>query len=216
MKPLVIVGGGGHAKVLIEAIRSAGEFVIKGIVDEKLPVHQTVLEIPVLGDDSWLSSAEAAGCYLAMGVGLARVGEIRKRLYFRCIGIGFSFPVIKHREAIVCGGLVGEGTQILTRAIVHPDVSVGPNCIINTGAIVEHDCRIGGHSHVGPGSVLGGNVIIGESSLIGLGAIVLPGVKIGHRVSVGAGAVVVNDIADDTTVVGVPARPIVKPAAIVS
>lgn len=205
-RPLIVVGGGGHAKVVIDAARSSGEFRILGIVDLQLAVGQTVLDVPVIGSDDRLRSESPSSC-LALGVGSVRGGDRRKQLYDRFRDMRYEFPVIRHARATVAPGVVlGDGTQVMAGAVVQPDVSIGPDCIINTSAVIEHDCTIAGHSHAAPGAVLGGGVVVGECSFIGLGARVLPGVKIGCCVTIGAGAVVVDDVADGVTVVGVPAR----------
>jgi len=206
-KPVIVIGGGGHAKVLIDALRSSNEFQILGIVDERLPIDQTVLDVPVIGSDDLLLRGERHGNYLALGVGSVRGDENRKRLYERFRELRYEFPAVRHARATVAPGVtLGDGTQVMAGVVIQPDVCIGSNCIINTSAVIEHDCTIAGHSHAAPGAVLGGGVVVGECSFIGLGARVLPGVKIGSLVTVGAGAVVVDDVEDAATVVGVPAR----------
>ncbi len=109
--------------------------------------------------------------------------------------------------------VVGAGVQLIAGAIVNAATSIGEGVIVNTNASVDHDCTIGDYVHIGPGSVLGGGVTVGDDVLIGLGARVLPGITIGSGSIVGAGAVVTSDVEAGSTVVGVPARPIVRRAA---
>ena len=103
---------------------------------------------------------------------------------------------------------VGEGTVVFAHAVVQPDTTLGRHVIINTGATLDHDCVVGDFAHVAPGVHLAGGVRVGTECLIGIGASVSPGVTIGDRAMVGAGAVVIKDVPPDTTVVGVPARPL--------
>jgi len=206
-KTLIVVGGGGHAKVLIDAIRSGAEYDLVGIVDARLPVGHRVLDVPVIGSDDLLLRGEPPRSVLALGVGSIRGGDRRKRLHDRFRELAYEFPVIRHARATVGPGVrLGDGTQVMAGAVVQPDTSLGPNCIVNTAAVIEHDCTIAGHCQAAPGAVLGGGVVVGECSFIGLGARVLPGIRIGCHVTVGAGAVVVHDVEDGATVVGVPAR----------
>lgn len=208
MKPTVLIlGGGGHAKVLIGALLSGQEFVIAGILDANIAVGQSVMGIPVLGDEAWLDRPEAHAHGLAIGVGAMRGDDTRRRIFERCREQGYRFPVIRHAEAFADPtAVIGEGTQLMAGAVVQPMAVIGPNAILNTAAVVEHDCIVGAHAHIAPGAVLGGNVRVGDCALVGLGARVLPGITIGHHVTVGAGAVVVDNVADGAVVRGVPAR----------
>lgn len=207
MKDILILGGGGHAKVLISVIESMKEFAIRGIIDSKLPVGSTVLNYRVLGDDDFLTAPAKPIPCLALGVGMTGSKSNRKTIFERFKNLGYSFPCLKHEGAIVSkAAAIGEGAQIMANAVIQPDARIGKNTIINTSAVIEHDCEIGAHSHVAPGAVLGGQVTVGEGTLVGLGARVLPGIHIGHSVVIGAGAVVVKDVQDGRVVAGMPAR----------
>jgi len=207
---VIILGGGGHAKVLIDAIRSGGLYTIKGIVDPSLAVGTKVSGVPVLGDDRFLERCgrSAGAICLAIGVGSVKAPERRKAIFER-FSRRFRFPAVVHENAYVASGVTAqEGVQVMAGAVVNPDAEIGKNCVINTSAVVEHDCIIGAHAHISIGAVLGGGVTIGECSHIGMGAKILQGVRIGSGVTVGAGAVVVKDVGDGMTVAGVPARSI--------
>ncbi len=202
-----MIGGGGHAKVVIDAILSTGKFAIKGIVDKKIAAGSKVSGIEVIGDDRCLKGLK--GVYLALGIGSVKASVKRKRFYDKFRKMGYRFPPIVHKNAYVArSAKIGEGVQVIAAASVNPEAVISENTIINTAALVEHDCVIGPHSHISPKAVLGGNVKIGTCSHIGLGAKVLQGIKIGDHVTVGAGSVVTKDIKDKKTVVGIPAREI--------
>lgn len=206
-KNIMIVGGGGHAKVLISAILSTGEYTINGIVDQKLKPDCIVSGVPVIGNDELLLQDEMRKSCLAIGVGLMELDGRRRMLYEHFSEMGYMFPVIIHSSAIVASDVVvKDGTQIMAGVIIQPCVSIGTNCIINTGAVIEHDCIVEDHCHISPGVTLGGGVSVGEESLIGLGASVLPGVQIGKKVVIGAGSVVTKNVGNNCVVRGVPAR----------
>jgi sugar O-acyltransferase (sialic acid O-acetyltransferase NeuD family) len=143
---------------------------------------------------------------VALGIGCNRT---RLGLFERLLAEGHTIVTVVHPSAVVASGSVlGAGCYVGPLAVVHTDAQVGRACIVNSGAVVEHDSVLGDGVHVSPRAALGGNVTLGDCAHVGLGASVLPGVNIGARSVVGAGAVVLADVPPDTTVVGVPARPL--------
>ena len=208
MRNIVIIGGGGHAKVLIELIRTYNEYEIIGILDSQLKVKATVSEVPVLGGDALLPQLYTAGIKnVCIGVGSVKANSKREMLYEKAKQLGFSVPYLLHPEAKVSKSVnLKEGVQVMMGAIVQTDSLIGENTIINTGSIIEHDCKIGKHILVCPGAVISGGCIVGSGSFIGAGATIIQGIKVGRNSIVGAGAVVINDIPDNTNVVGVPAK----------
>ena len=196
-KGITIIGGGGHAKVVLDAMRGVGMF-IRGFVDDQSPC-------PLSGMLDHLGSIDTVEeddrVILAIGDVVAR-----RRVLGR-LGAGRVAGPVIHTGAIVSpSASVGEGAFVGPGAIVNAEARVGAHAIVNTGAIVEHDCRVGMNTHIAPGSVLGGGVEVGEDALVGLGARVLPGIVIGDGCVVGAGAVVTRDVPSESTVVGVPGR----------
>ncbi|WP_395022105.1 acetyltransferase [Dongia sp.] len=206
-KPVVILGGGGHARVVIDALRCAGH-VIAGVIDPKPEVAQTLPQgVAWLGKD--LSQAKPGEVQLAIGVGSLDVGakNPRPRLFQEAKAGGFQILSFRHPSAIVAGDVsLGEGAQIMAGAILQPGLRTGVNCIVNTGAKLDHDCRIGDHVHLAPGVVLSGTVEVGDGAHLGTGAIVIQNIKIGAEAMIAAGAVVTRDVPAQARVAPGPQR----------
>ena len=213
MKQAIGLGAGGHAKVIIEILRLRGEFEIVGLLDANANLRgATVLSVPVLGDDSMMAEMSDRGVRHAF-VGLGSTSDNRPRagLYTMAKDKGFEvISAIDPRSIISPSAIIGEGAIIMAGAIINADARIGDNVIVNTGAIIEHDCSIGNHVHVATGARLGGSVTVLDGAHIGLGAGIRQGARIGRNAVVGAGAMVIQDVPDDATVVGVPARPFAK------
>jgi UDP-perosamine 4-acetyltransferase len=201
------LGAGGHAKVLIDILRRAGEYEIVGLLDPD-QAGETLADVPVLGGDEQMPKIRAAGVTAAfIGVGGVGDNSMRTALYEKALANGFSLVNAIHPRSIIASSAhLGQGVTIMAGAIVNPDVQIGDNVIINTGAIVDHDCEIGAHAHISPGAVLSGGVRVGNGAHVGAGATVRQYIQIGDGAIVGAGAVVVRDVAENSIVVGVPAR----------
>lgn len=204
---LLVYGAGGHGKVVADAARSAG-WVVTGFIDDA-PGREdaTIWGLPVRTLDRMLAEVPAAaGAAFAMGIG---DNAARARCQAGLAAKGCTVVTIVHaRAAVAPSAVLGAGTVVMANAAVNPDARLGAGCIVNTGAVVEHDCVLGDHVHLSPNAALGGAVRVGDRSHLGIGAVVLPAVQVGRGVRVGAGAAVIRDVADDLTVVGVPARPI--------
>lgn len=202
-------GAGGHAKVVIEILRSMQEYEIVGLLEPRQESWGTkVLGVEVLGDDSMMGELKARGIdHAFIGVGTVGDAQPRRQLYEKVSGLGFRIVPAIHAAAIVSSSAkIGDGPTIMAGAIVNADAVIGNNVIVNTGAIVEHDCVIGDHAHIATGARLAGGVQVGPGAHIGAGAVVRQEIRIGEGAIVGAGAVVVRDVPDGTTVIGVPAR----------
>ncbi len=207
MTDILVVGGGGHAKVLIGALRSMPTYRVRGYI--ALEDAGPLLGMPFLGNDGILEelSQERPRPAVALGVGQLDHGEKREAIRTKLDRFGFRMPTIVSPSAILRDDVeIGDGTFVGDGVVVNPSSRVGECCILNTGAVVEHDCTIGDLVHVAPGATLGGGVTVGDRSLIGLGANVLNQVSIVGRTIVGAGATVVRDIIEPGVYVGCPAR----------
>lgn len=206
---IVVIGAGGHARVVLDILFSIGAYEVVGVVALDGPSYIGRYNIAYLGKDdvlpALLESGEAA--LAALGVGTVGDNHKRKDLFTRVKAIGYRFPPLIHPRAVVGGDLEqGEGLVVAAGATVNPGVICGTNVLINTGAVVDHDCRLGDHVHVAPGAVLCGGVRVGDTAHVGAGATIIQGLTIGEGAVVGAGAVVVRDVAPWTVVAGNPAR----------
>lgn len=191
----MLVGAGGHAKVVIEALRSSGEEPAACLDADSSLWGASLDGVRIEGGDDLLSRYAPALYGLVLGVGLPRPGPGRRALFESLRAKGYSFPpVLAASAAVSRAASVSEGAQILTRAVVHPGAVVGAGAIVNTAAVVEHDVRVGDHVHVAPGAVLCGGVELGPDAFVGAGAVVLPGVKIGAGALVAAGVTVRADV----------------------
>ncbi|GAB4169404.1 MAG: acetyltransferase [Thalassobaculales bacterium] len=197
----VLLGGGGHARVVAELLRCLGRPVL-GIVAPDPPRFG---DLPMLGEAPELDPAAVA---LANGIGYpGGDGRARHRAFLDWRGRGFAFPPLVHPSAVLARGIaLAAGCQVHAGAVLQPGVELGENVIVNTRAAIDHDCRLGAHAHVAPGAVLCGGVAVGEGAVVGAGAVLLPGVTIGAGAVVAAGAVVTADVTAGARVAGVPAK----------
>ena len=207
--PIVIIGAGGHAAVVADALLASGQRVL-GFTDADPSRHtRTLCGLPVLGDDRALEAHSPATLALANGIGGVGAGSAvaRRSMQARMSALGWQFVTVRHPSAVVSPfARIGRGAQMLAASVVQVGAAVGEGCIVNTAAVVEHDVVLGDFTHVAPGAVVCGDVAIGARSHVGAGAIVRQGVRLGGDTLVGAGAVVVRDFAGGGVLVGVPAR----------
>jgi len=204
----VILGAGGHARVILAALLLRGVRPI-GCLSPVAPDSGWPSEIGYLGDDSRLAELDPARVRIINGVGSVGETLLRRKLFEWAKALGHTFLSIVHPTAIIIDHQPeAEGVQVMAGAIIQNGVVFGPNVLINTGAIVDHDCRIGAHGHVATGARLSGGVELGIGVHLGTGASVIQGIHVGDGAIVGAGAVVIRDVAAGSTVVGNPARPV--------
>ncbi|MEM8836122.1 MAG: acetyltransferase [Planctomycetota bacterium] len=200
---LILLGGGGHAKVILDAAITSG-FRVLGVYDDD-PHAPLGGVLPHLGPiDDGLTHLESN----PEPAGILAIGDLRAREdVIESADPAINWATVVHPGAWVSpGAAIGAGSFIGAGAIVQADAAIGPHATINTGAVVEHDCTLGENVHLAPRAALGGNVRIGDHSLVGIGASVKPAITIGAHAIVGVGSAVIHDVGEHTTVVGVPAR----------
>ncbi len=196
-----VIGAGGHAKVVISALQESG-YTVEGVFDDDPRKKGTeVLGVRVEGPLSQLLDKKGTKCIIAIGD-----NGIRKDLASRFDKT--EWVTVVHPNAYVHSSVeLGPGTVVFAGAVIQPDTRVGAHVIVSTGATVDHDCAIDDFAHVAPGGNLAGEVHVGKGAFLGVGAKAVPGVRIGEWSTIGAGSVVVNDVSDNVTAVGIPAKP---------
>ena len=202
--PVIVVGGGGHAKVLVSALLLRKRSVL-GFVDLNLKLSP-LLGAPHLGNDGAVLGHPPDGVQLVNGVGSVSCTGNHRKVYDWFVQKGYCFATVVHPSAVVAPEVhIEDGVQVLAGTIVQAGCRLGANVIVNTGAQVDHDCIIDSHAHLAPGVTICGAVHVGTGAHIGAGATVIQGIRIGAGSVVGAGALVIRDIPQGAKVVGVPA-----------
>jgi UDP-perosamine 4-acetyltransferase len=211
---VLILGAGGHGKVVLDILRAAGEHRVVGFIDADRSLAGTsVGGVPVLGAPNLLPKlrAKAKGAIVA-------IGDNHTRRSYAAVVREHGLELINaiHPAAVVSpSAKLGRNVAICAGAVVCVEASVGDSVIVNTGAVIDHECEVGEAVHVCPGALLAGRVRLGPAAFIGMGAKVIQCLAVGPGAVVGAGAVVIDEVPAGATVVGVPARAIklAKPAA---
>lgn len=199
-KSVIIIGAGGHGRVIADTVIRSGDRVF-GFLDDDLSLPSHVCGIPILG---------TVEDYVRYPDALFVLGTGKPESRLRILGLlkDVRWYTAIHPNAVISemDTTIGEGTVIMAGAVINNGTKIGKHCIINTGAVVDHDCRIGDDTHVSVGAKLAGTVTVGENNWIGIGAVVSNNLSICNRCMVGAGAVVVRSLEEPGTYVGIPAR----------
>ncbi len=208
MSKLVLIGGGGHCKSVLDSAKRMNCFEEIVITDPKIEPGTKILGHAVVGNDDCLEQLLRQGFdHAFITVGSINTDPLREKIADRVALLDFEFPVIKDPSAVVSdSSIIGEGTFIGKNAVVNAEAVVGRHCIINSGAVIEHECSIGDFSHVSVGTALCGTVKIGRNCMIGAGSTVIQSVTVGDKCVIGAGTVVIKDLPENSKAVGVPAR----------
>jgi sugar O-acyltransferase (sialic acid O-acetyltransferase NeuD family) len=199
---IIIYGGGGHGKTLIELIQAMGTYQIKGILDDGIDINTYILNYPVLGGNEMLPNLYSSGVRLSVNaVGGVGDNSIRIEVFQRLARSGFICPPVIHPTAYLePSAKVSPGVQVFAQAYLGSEVKIGFGVIVNTTAIISHGCAIGDYTHISPGAILAGDVLIGNDVLVGMGATINLGVEIGDGVRIGNGATVKQDVPKNTII----------------
>lgn len=205
---VIIIGAGGHGKVVACTALAAGLKVHGFVEADKDRIANEVIGIPVLGGDEVVRSLKPSEVRLLNGIGSVRSTEASEKVYREFKNDGYRFLTLAHPFAWIDPNVrMDEGVQIFAGAVVQPGTKIGENACIYSGAGVDHDCTIGAHSQISPGATLCGLVRVGASTHIGAGATVIQEISIGDHCLIAAGAVVIQDVPNGTTIMGVPGQP---------
>jgi UDP-perosamine 4-acetyltransferase len=207
LSPIIVIGGGGHAKVLIDALKCL-QVPMLGICEKSLPIQaRDVLGVPINHTDEQMENYPRQAVLLVNGLGSIKDTGLRREVFQRFRKMGFSFRQVIHPAAVISPETsLGEGVQIMAGAVVQAGVAIGDNSLINTKASVDHDCTIGAHVHIAPGVTISGNVTIEEGVHVGAGATLIQGITIGKNCLIAAGTLVPRNVPPGVTVMGVPGR----------
>lgn len=200
MEKIVILGMGGHAKSIIDAIKRQNLYEIIGYVVNETSINAEEKDYPVIGRDEDLQKLFQQGIQnVAFGIGFLGKSKVREKLYIQLKEIGYSFPIICDPSAIISKAVeIGEGTFIGKGAIINTGVRIGKMCIINTGSILEHGCQVDEFSHISVGTVLCGEVKVGKGTFIGANSTIIQGKKIDSNCIIGAGETIKKNIFERT------------------
>ena len=206
IEKIIVIGGGGHAKVIISILKKLGHFEVIGFTDKEK--KKEILNIPYLGTDDILLDYFSSGIKNAVvGLGQIKSSSIRRKIVGLAKNIGYKFPSVVSPDSIVNENVViGEGTVVMDGVVINSESIIGDFSIINTNSSIDHDCKIGSFVHIAPGVTLSGEVEIGDNVLIGTGANVIQGISICSDSLISAGSSVQNSITVPGIYRGLPAK----------
>ena len=203
-KNLILVGGGGHCKSVIDVAESAG-YTIKGILDLPEKVGEKILGYPIIGSDECIADLIHEFLFLVT-VGHIKDVSLRINLYQRILNEGGKLAtVIAHTAHVSKYATIGEGTVIMHHAMVNANAVIGKGCIINTFANIEHDVVIEDFCHISTGAIVNGNCKIGYGTFIGSQSVIVNSVEVTEGCVIGAGSTVIKDLNQKGIYLGSPA-----------
>lgn len=209
---LLLVGGGGHCKSVLDTLIDLNTYSEIGIIDNALNKGEIIMGVPVLGDDNDLVDLFNSGYrYAFVTIGSVGYPNSRIKIYDLLIKIGFKLPIIIDSSARVSKlSSIEAGVYVGKMATVNINTEIHKGSIINTGSIIDHDCIIGAFVHIAPGAVLGGEVTVGDNTHIGSNATIKQRTNIGNNTIVGMGTVITKNVEDGVIIYGNNRRVIKK------
>ena len=208
LKPVIIIGNGGHARVLVDILLLQK----REIIGYTAPTEENNrYNVTYLGKDEEILKYHPQEIELVNALGSVSDTKLRANIFNIFKSKGYKFSTTIHPSAIISDTVIlGEGVQIMAGVVIQPFAKIDDNTIVNTSTCIDHDCFIDKHCHIAPGCVLSGGIKIGESTHIGTGAKIIQNISIGKNVLVGAGSLVLRDIGDNKKVYGSPAKEVSK------
>ena len=207
MKPLLLVGGGGHCKSCIDVIEQEGKYCIEGIIDSKEKIGEAVLNYQVIAGDDSLAHYIKKGFTFLVTVGQIKTCNVRKRLFIELKNRNAALATIISPLARVSQyAQIGVGTIVMHGVVINAGALIEENVILNTNCLVEHDAVVGSNVHISTHAVLNGHVVIGEECFVGSNSTISNNVNVVGRTIIGAGSVVVSDVTIPGSYVGNPAK----------
>jgi len=203
---IVLLGSGGHAKVVLDIVKRMNRYKIIGVVSKDSKTR--FCDLPILGNDNILPDLFNDGIRnVVMGIGGYRDNLLRKEVFLKVKNMGFNFISAIDPSAVISdSAIIGEGVVIFSGVVINSETILGDNVIIATGTTIDHETKIEDHVLVSAGVTIGANVIICEGSLLALGSNVISGITLGKNVILGAGATVVKNINRPGVYIGIPAK----------
>jgi sugar O-acyltransferase (sialic acid O-acetyltransferase NeuD family) len=208
-EPIILIGGGGHCRSVIDVIESQGQYEIFGIVDMPDKVGTKVLGYPIIGSDSEkeLKEFKAQCPNFLVTVGQVKSAQLRKKIFHRIKVAGGQLPIIISPKAHVSKhAKVEEGTVIHHFAMINANAKVGVNCIINSGALIEHDAVVGNHCHISTHGVINGAARVGEGAMVGSNACMLPMASLPENSMLAASSILTQAVVEPGIYLGHPAK----------
>jgi sugar O-acyltransferase (sialic acid O-acetyltransferase NeuD family) len=206
-KPIIVIGGGGHAGVILDILKSENREILGFSSIQKVSAHSVFNNIPQLMDDEAVFDFDPNDVVLVNGIGPSPEGNLRHKIFMKFSDCGFQFEKVIAASAYVSFfSSIGPGVQIFPNASVQTEAIISENAVINTGAIIEHNCLVGARSHIAPGAILCGQVNVGSDVYIGAGAKIIQNISIGSGSIIAMGASVVRDVPANSLLI--PGKPI--------
>lgn len=204
---IILIGGGGHCKAVIDVIETKNEFKIAGIVDLPSKIGQKILGYEIIANDNDLPELVGKYKYFFITIGHLSGKSPRLKIFKMIKELGGILPIIISSNAHVSKySCIDEGSIIMHNTIINADTQIGKNCIINNKALVEHDCKIGNNCHISTNAIVNGGLTIEDNCFIGSNSVTKQCIKIASNTIIGAGAVVTKDITESGVYVGSPAK----------
>jgi len=186
-KNIILIGGGGHCRSVIDVIELEGKYKIAGIIDKKELIGSEVLGYKVIGCDDDLINLREEFCNALVTIGHIKTNELRKNLFNYLVKLGFSMPsIVSPLSYVAKGASIGEGSVVMHQCLVNSNVTVGQNSIINTKALIEHDAVIEDNTHISTGVIINGGTVVKEDSFVGSGCITKEYIEVSGFIKAGS------------------------------